>query len=209
MAERFRSDAGFSLLEVMASLFIISLIATSGATILMRVADSRETLERLNTTTRALHRVHALMREDLAQWVGRDFRPREDLDQPTRFVGGDRLEDGHLFSFVRDGWTNPGLEEDRASLFVVRYLIERGKLVRYVRLAPNGVIGTEEFSQTLLTGIKDYEIEFREGTSWVEQWQSKAGLPNGAPPAVKVSFELENGDQFAWQFLTPVKVAKQ
>lgn len=205
MADSVRGDAGFSLLEVMTSLFIVALIATSGATILLRVADSRESLQRLTTSTAELHRVHALMREDFAQWVPRDFRPRPELDQPTRFAGGDSLEFGHLFSFVRDGWTNPQLEADRSTLIVVRYLVEDGVLIRRVRLAVDGVIGTETLDMPLLSGIEDYAVEFRDGIYWAEQWLGRAGQTLGAPPAVRMSFTLKGGRSYEWLFLTPAQ----
>lgn len=205
MTDSKTNDAGFSLLEVLTSLLIVALIATSGATILLRIVDSRESLERQSVRTEALQRVHALMREDFAQWVPRDFRPRENLDRLTRFSGGDSLERGHLFSFVRDGWTNPTFKEDRSGLIVVRYLVEDDKLIRKVRLAPSGVTGTEGLETVLLTGLKDYQLEFREGLNWVTQLQVRAGEGGTAPPAVKLSLEMADGRSFEWLFLTPAE----
>lgn len=204
MAEHRRSESGFSLAEVMAALFIIALITSGGAAIMWRMIGSRDNLEALSGRLDKVHQAHALMRDDLAQWVPRDFRAREALDQPSRFVGGDSLEPDHLMSFVRDGWLNPDQQAARSGLIVVRYFVEDEQLIRKVRLAPNGVLGTEEIEQTLLEDVSDFQIEFKDGDYWVSQWLGRAGNDNGMPPAVRFTFETTDGRSYEWLFLTPV-----
>lgn len=190
----------------MAALFIIAIISVSGATILLRTVESREAIEAANIRVRAVQQVHAMLRDDLAQWVPRDFHPRELIDPASRFSGGDAREIGHLMSFVRDGWTNPRLTEKRSGLIVVRYLMRNGQLVRQVRLTPNSVTGSEEIEQIMMEGIEDAEILFRQNDIWVPQWEAKAQTQSGPPPAVSLRITMRDGRSYDWLFLTPAEV---
>ncbi len=205
MADQQRSEGGFSLLEVLTALFIIALISTSGTAILMRTVDSRGALENLSERMASVHQTHALMRDDLAQWMPRNFRARETVDLPSRFLGGDVSEPEHLMSFVRNGRLNPGYQENHSGLFVVRYRVEDGRLIRILRLSVDGVVGTPEFEQVLIEGVTDFQIRFWDGNAWIRQFASKAGAEKGAPEAVRLSLTLEDGRAFEWKFLTPVR----
>lgn len=204
MAKQACSESGFSLVEVITALFIVALIASSGAAIIMQMVSSRESLESLSERLDKVHQAHAFMRDDLAQWMARDFRPRDDIDLPVRFLGGSATEVGHVMSFVRDGWLNPGYEAPRSGLTVVRYFVDGDRLIRRIRLAPDGVNSTEEIEQTLISGIRDYQISFRQQRNWVPVWLARQSDNAGAPIAVRFTFELEDGRRYDWKFLTPV-----
>lgn len=190
-------------MEVLVALFVITIISTSGATILMRSADSREAMADVTRRVSDISQTHALIRDDLAQWVPREFQGRNGLDPVSIFMGGTIAERGLLFAFVRDGWLNPNFEQPRSGLINVRYVVEEGKLLRKVELTPDAVQGSETLDQVLLEGVTSYRVEFRQGDFWVPQWQSGPGQPIGAPVAVRLELGLENGRSFEWLFITP------
>ena len=188
----------------MVSLFIIALITTSGGAIMLRMADSRDYLKELSERIDSVHQAHTLMRDDLIQWMPRDFRARDIYDPPARFIGGDGFEPEHLFSLVRDGRINPDMMAPRSGLILVRYFIRDGQLIRVVRPTPDAAVGTEDIEQILVSGIRDYSIEFLNAQYWEPQWLSRAGDPAGMPRAVRFEFTFENGRSYDWYFITPV-----
>ena len=169
----------------------------------MRTVDSRDAITDQSARMMTMFQVHTMIRDDIAQWTPRNFRPRESFDQPTTFVGGDVLERGHLFSFVRDGWTNPGLIEPRSGMTVVRYLIEDDRLIRRVRLATHATFGTEEVETVLLDNIDEFDVQFRGRANWVPQWQLATERFDSAPYAIELTIKRTDGREYAWKFLVP------
>ncbi|MAK62219.1 MAG: type II secretion system protein GspJ [Ponticaulis sp.] len=198
-----RRDAGFSLVEVMVALFILSVISAAGTTILLRSVTGKEVLEtateRINTYTR----VHSRIRDDLLQWVPRRAESRATLDPKAEFLGGGIGDSTLLFAFVRDGWTNPGLAETRSGLISVRYSLSGNQLVRTVQTVADPLYNSEGVEEILFDDVAEAYAEFRQGPQWLNQWRGGDGGREGAPIAVRLHVELLNGEEFDWLFLTP------
>ena len=197
------SDRGFTLVEVMISLFIIAILTAGGTTLIMRTVSSKESLERVSGDVSVYASLHTRIRDDLLQWVPRAAESRPGIDPKVRFLGGGVGDSTMLFAFVRDGWTNPELAEPRSSLMSVRYSFEGDRLIRRVQTAADTPYSSEGLEQVLMEGVRDAFVEFREGQQWVPQWRSTEGDPLGAPPAVRLTFVRNDGEEFEWLFLTP------
>ena len=190
-------------MEVLVSLFIMAMLATSGTAILIRSVTSQETLEKVSDDLGAISRVHTVLRDDLAQWVPRGFRGRDELGPEMTFFGGGDTDREPLLMFVRDGWTNPGLEAQRSGLVRVEYVLENGKLLRRTMLAANGVPSTANIEQVLLDEVQSLSFAFRQNEEWVPKWAALTASGGVAPVAVRLNFVLKDGTSYEWLFMTP------
>ena len=198
-----RSDHGFSLIEVLVSLFIISTISIAGTTVLLSSFQSRDALAASTEQTQAYAQAHTRIREDLLQWVPRAAESRPGLDPSASFLGGGIGEAGLLFAFVRDGWTNPGLTEERSGLFAVRYVFESGRLIRRTRPFADPLFNDDFRDEVLLDGLDDVYAEFNQGQLWTREWRATPETPITAPPAVRLVVRPSDKPEMVWMFLLP------
>lgn len=199
-----RKDLGFSLMEIMVALLIISVISAAGSTIILRSVNGREILAQATERVETYASLHARIRDDLAQWVPREAESRPVIDPKVRFLGGGVGDSSMLFAFVRDGWTNPGLKDNRSGLIAVRYSFQRGQLIRTLQPLADPLYNADGIEEVLLDDVDDVRVEFRAGDQWLPQWQSLDASETAAPIAVRLTVFLKSTETFTWLFLTPV-----
>ncbi len=200
-SDAMKNDSGFSLVEVLVALFVVSLLSLTGGAMLTTAVNSRTVLLESVEQSDALRRAHGVIRDDLRQWVPRNFIDRTGIDLPTSFAGGGVRDPDILMAFVRDGWTNPGLADDRSGLIAIRYRVANGGLERDVRIAPDGVNGTATFTTRLLEDLADVQISFLSGNRETAVWDARsAGGNGGAPSIVRLVLEREDGSRLDWSF---------
>lgn len=199
-----RKDLGFSLMEIMVALVIISVISAAGSTIILRSVNGKEILAKATERVETFASLHARIRDDLSQWVPRAAESRPVIDPKVQFLGGGVGDSAMLFAFVRDGWTNPGLKDARSGLIAVRYSFIRGQLLRSVQTLADPLYNAEGIEEVLLDDVDDVTVDFRVGDQWLPQWQSVEGETAMAPLAVRMNVVLGSGESFTWMFLTPV-----
>ena len=198
-----RSEQGFSLIEVMVSLFILSTISVAGTTIILRAFQSRDALAVSTEHTGSFAQAHTRLRDDLMQWVPRAAESRPGIDPNALFLGGGIGDSALLFAFVRDGWTNPALTEPRSGLFAVRYVFENGQLIRKTRPYADPLYSEDFEAEVLLSDLGDVAVEFRQGQMWVPQWRATPETPLTAPPALRLIIQPQDQAEMTWMFLLP------
>ncbi|MEM8563128.1 MAG: type II secretion system minor pseudopilin GspJ [Pseudomonadota bacterium] len=201
-----RSDAGFTLVEVLIALAITAFVAAlaygSLSTAISSVESMRSTAER----TYNLNRTWMIIGRDLRHFVPRPVRDEFGQVEPA-MIGG--LVARFPLSFTRGGWHNPnGLP--RSSLQRVNYRLEDGALWRDSYNVLDRAPDTEPRQVLLLDGVEVLELVFlgdlgsaqREGRSttldtrdWQANWvadTSATGLDVPAPVALEIRLELED-----------------
>ena len=187
-----RQDAGFSLTEVLVSVFIFALIGLIGVGLMSTSLSARDQSSAVLERTARIDTARTLLREDLGQLA---LRPARDQDGRTAgFVlagdvdglsgpGVDAAGDGTvILSFIRRGRSNPGMLRARSSLARVEYLLRDGDLVRRVLARPDGAGPHEAAQAVLVTDIEAVELEFLVGTSWTRRFGLRPGQRDVAPP---------------------------
>ena len=201
-----RSDNGFSLIEILVALFILSIISIGGTSVVLRMVSSKTAMEIRSVTMMDLARAHSRLRDDLAQWVPRNFESRPGLDPTSDFLGGGIGDGQMLFAFARDGRANPGLTENRSGLFAVRYRFEGDAIIRESRPFVDALYSTDTVEETLIEGASDVYVEFWQAPQWLPQWRSTPETGTSAPAAVRVTIEFGPDDSIVWLFQTPVEL---
>jgi len=190
-----KKSSGFTLLEVILSLFIFSLIV-SGVIASLRIGLlSSEQLRERDQNLQNYQVLRALLKDDLNQMVPRITRDEFGTPELSPFAGGDFANNRNfdsderiLLRFVRGAWRNPAYREPRSELQFVEYLYKGDQLIRRARFfldeAPEPQSTGTRIERVIMKDVSSLEIkflnEFVNGESqWVESWPYQCDFGSG------------------------------
>jgi general secretion pathway protein J len=175
MNKRVAQQAGFTLIEVLVSLFIFALLSSSTLVVLTTTLTNKQQMAEKSTALQERTLARILLKSDFANTV---VVPKFDgFSQPEPILfGGGSLGDNRLLTLSRVGWDNPGGLEKRSGLQAVEYVLEDGVLIRRILARFNGAQTTEPFDQVLVHGLGAVKFSFYDGEEWVDTWVT------GPPP---------------------------
>lgn len=178
------SDAGFTLVEALVSLFVFSLIAAGSVLMLMQSVDTQNRVQAAQAALREVQNTRAMLAGDLAQYVGREVREADGRVRP-RLIGGDA--DTPL-AFVRT-LAEPDPERGAVTrLALVEYAFLDGRIVRRTRTHLDAGPATVMADRVLVSDAGEPRFEFYDGVTWRDVWL--VGSPGAAPPqAVALVFQ--------------------
>lgn len=204
-------EAGFSLIEILVSVFIFAVIGTISVALMASSVSARDINGEVLDRTAMLDRVRTLLREDLGQIARRPVRDAAGYRDPYIFAGSETgladYETGPdervLVTFTRHGRANPGLIRPRSSLLHVTYLVHDATLVRRVRDYPDPGETTRITDQVLLEGVEDIEIDFLVGSAWQNRTFLSAEGQGTLPSAIRLRYDLPPLGEMEHVVLTP------
>ena len=101
-------------------------------------------------------------------------------------------------SFVRYGWTNPGMALPRSEMQSVAYLIEEETLKRLHFNFVDSVVDQEPKERELLSDVEEMTLRYYYGDDWKEE------LPEGQwPQAIEVTIKTKSFGDLVRKFLLP------
>jgi len=147
-------EAGFTLVEVLISLFIFALISVGTMTALTQSLQGKDRLAASMDEINQLNAARAIMRADMAALT---LRPsRDELGGVNPYV---LTTDGEaLLSFTRRGTQNPSGLEKRGDLERVEYHFEDGALIRRSYAHENPAQLAASFDRVLLDDLQDMKL---------------------------------------------------
>ncbi len=156
---------GFTLVELLVALFVFSLIAVAGVSLLRSSADGQVALKERLSGHNALMRTIGLIESDLAQAVPRPVRDSSGAAQAA-FISGS----GALFTVTRDG-LSAGAGSGVSAIGRVGYEFTGGALRRISRNAADG--GAAAVPAILLENLASVTVRFRRNDGqWVSDWSA-------------------------------------
>ncbi|WP_380787345.1 type II secretion system minor pseudopilin GspJ [Sphingomonas sp. R86521] len=190
-----RSEAGFTLIEVMVSLLIFGMIAAAGVAILsFSVRAQGTTGAKLDDMT-ALTRTVSILSADLAQARDRGARDEAGTMMPA-FVGQSGSGVAPMLRFVRAGWSNLD-GAPRASLQKVAYQVQDATLQRIAYPMVDGAQGLPPAA--LMTHVRQVALRYRIAGAWSDRWDGTTGVP--LPDALELQVQRDDGTLFRQLFL--------
>ena len=182
-----KHDAGFTLIEMLVALALTSMIAVAGSTLLIGTVRASDRLGKTTESVSEIELTHTLMRDDFAN---------------IRMLYGDAGQPDYTSSpfvaFVRDGWSHPVPDDNRASLLAVEYQFRDGTLTRRAWLRPDPAADTPHADRVLATGLSRMTARYYDGREWVPEWN--AGEKD-MPAAIELTFEYSDTDALTELFL--------
>jgi len=147
-------EAGFTLVEVLISLFIFALISVGTMTALTQSLQGKDRLAASMEEINQLNAARAILRSDMSALT---LRPsRDELGGFNPYV---LTTDGEaLLSFTRRGKQNPSGLEKRGDLERVEYHFENGTFIRRSYEHENPAQAAKSFDRVLFDGLQDAKL---------------------------------------------------
>lgn len=154
MSAHRHNEAGFTLVEVLISLFIFALISVGTMMALTQSIQGKDRLAASMDEINQLNAARAILRADMSALTLRNGR--DELGGLEPYV---LTTDGEaLLSFTRRGHQNPSGLEQRGDLERVEYHFENGALIRRSYAHENPAQLAKTFDRILLDNLEDAQL---------------------------------------------------
>jgi general secretion pathway protein J len=186
-------ESGFTLVELMISLFIFGMLAAAGVGLLSYSTQAQAvTAQRLEDVA-AERRLTAILTNDLAQAVPRVSRDLTGALEPA-FRGG---QGPVLLRYVRAGLSNSA-EANRSGIQRVEWRIDKGQLFRTSRSLVDGAAEADPI--IMADNVERVALRFRNEGNWQSDWAPSD--PFELPEAVELIITHKGGAPLTRLFLT-------
>jgi general secretion pathway protein J len=177
---------GFTLAELLVSLFIFGLLSAAGVGLLSFSVRAQEVADARLSDLADFRRAGALLAGDLSQAAQRMPRDEAGAARPAfHGVGGE--QGGVALAFVRRGWENLD-ETPRASLQRVEYSFAEGRLERRVYPRLDGAAALP--ATIVVDKVRRIRLRYRDREgAWRERWDPTKATE--LPLAVELVMEAE------------------
>jgi general secretion pathway protein J len=192
-----RRRGGFTLIEVLVSVFLLSILSAFAYETLSYVRRSREATNASFERIRAIElAVHTLV-TDFEQLQPRPVRDLLGASALPAILADPRTT--NLVTLTRGGWPNTaGLP--RGTLQRVNYHLDNGTLVREYQTVLDATLSNAPVKRELLKDVVTITIRYMDSNRvWQEQWPPLASGPAGPtvplgmrPMAVEIVIELKD-----------------
>ncbi len=180
---------GFTLLELLVAIAILSLVAVGSYRMLFDTIATRDQAMLRERGLRDLQRAQMLLQRDLLQIVQRPIRDEFGDLQPAFLIPRE-----NSLEFTRLGWRNP-LQQARSDLVRVRYQVTNGRLIREHWPVLDRVRDSTPVQTVLLEKVSDFRVLARGGGNWAPAWPplgdgQRRTDAQPLPEAVELTFTL-------------------
>lgn len=180
---------GFTLLELLVAIAILSLVAVGSYRMLFDTIATRDQAMLRERGLRDLQRAQMLLQRDLLQVVQRPIRDEFGDLQPAFLIPRE-----NSLEFTRLGWRNP-LQQARSDLVRVRYQVSNGRLLREHWPVLDRVRDSTPVQTVLLEKVSDFHVRARSGGNWAPAWPllgdgQRRPDAQPLPEAVELTFTL-------------------
>ncbi|MDB2629207.1 MAG: prepilin-type N-terminal cleavage/methylation domain-containing protein [Proteobacteria bacterium] len=185
-------DRGFTLIEVLISIVILSLIAIITSNFLQSSIQSRDFVSAKSQEIYEFNLLTNTLNEDLINAVNIPLTNfRGDIEMAT-FIGSANTDS---FSFITK--VNAG-DFSTKSLRKVQYILENQSLLRRQYYAAAPANPSEYLETVLFKDIDNLELEFADKTRWYYVWPQGPITQRQIPTLVKISIKNNQNESFAW-----------
>ncbi|MEL7031424.1 MAG: GspJ family type II secretion system protein [Pseudomonadota bacterium] len=197
------TQSGFTLAETLVALFILSIVSSAGAALLISATSASQLVREREIEARTLDIAQALIRQDIAALSDRTVQPSDQFEAPSNLYGEAPRGEAPFLRFVRNGWLNPGSVEGRGTLQSVEYSLRSGALIREATLRPDATSGTPVSQRVLLEDIARIDLGFVRGDQRSDFWLGDAIIGRSVlPDLIEIEITFENGTSLVLSALT-------
>ena len=183
---------GFTLIEVLISIVILSLIAVITSNFLKSSIESRDLVSGKSQAIYEFNLLTSTLTNDLINAANIPLiNFRGDIEKAT-FIGGANSDS---FSFITKAITQDISSKD---LVRVEYVLENQSLLRRQYYAASPANPLEYIETMLFEDINNFQLEFADKTRWFYAWPQGPITQRQIPNLIKVSITNNQDESFVW-----------
>ena len=189
-----KHEKGFTLIEVLVSIVILSIIAVVSTNFLQSSIEAREQGANKLQKIKELNIASSIVRRDM----------RQILNVPIRDYFGNNLKGNFIADQTANSIIFTTLVNSSFSTTKVRrveYLFQDNAFIRKQYYADNPYSYDEFFETVLLNNISEIEFSYMNSAKWYSVWPMDIITKNKIPELVKISF-IKDGLRYEW-FINP------
>ncbi|MDC0905068.1 type II secretion system protein GspJ [Gammaproteobacteria bacterium] len=183
---------GFTLIEVLISIVILSIITIITSTFLQSSINSKNLVFNKSADILQINLFGDRLKQDLVNAVNVPLLDQRGEIMEATFQGDINAK---KFSFVTRATSNTLSSK---LLLKVQYYLKDNELIRRQFFAASPSSSEDYYETVLFTGVKDIELEFSNGTSWFYFWPQDSASKKQIPTLVKVVVDMGEDTIFTW-----------
>ena len=184
------NSKGFTLIEVLVSIVILSIIAVVSTNFLQSSVEARDESSKKLQNIKELNIASSILRRDI----------RQIINVPMRDYFGNNLKGNFLAATASDSLVFTTLVNASYSTSRIRrveYLYQNNALIRKQYYADNPYSYDEFFETTLLEDISEIEFSYLGTSKWYASWPIDLITQRKIPELIKITF-TRNNLEYEW-----------
>lgn len=177
---------GFTLIEAMISMVIVSLILLISTNILESSISSRTQTLNVLDDVKEFNLISNTLRRDFRQAMNVPMRDTFGLPVNATFYSAEQSNRVTLTTKVNHSNTMT------SNLRRIEYLLQDGALVRRQYYAVNPYMSQESFESKLFEDVDDLSFGFSDGSKWYSQWPNDEVTSRTMPQLIQVKLVIDN-----------------
>jgi general secretion pathway protein J len=184
-------NSGFTLVEVLVSIFIFAILATGSYQVLQSAVQTDEVSGRRIDRLAAIQKTFMIVDRDFSQMAHRNNRyPSQGVRRYVWAAKNILNSDDWGIEFVRNSLLNPGAMLNRSELQRVAYRLKDGELQRGTYDRQDPIEDRPPAWETLITGVSRFELKFKNARN-AKDW-SEFAREGTVPAGVLFSITLDD-----------------
>ena len=183
-------NKGFTLIEVLVSIVILSIIAVVSTNFLQSSVDAREESSNKLQDLKEFNIASSIVRRDMRQILNVPIRDFFGNNLKGNFVA-DRASNSLIFTTL----VNSSFSTSKVRR--VEYLLIDDSLIRRQYFADNPYSYEEFFETNLLDDINDIEFSYLNNSKWYSDWPIDILTKRKIPNLIRITFTKNNLD-YEW-----------
>jgi len=193
---------GFTIIEVLVTLIILSMIAVISSNILQSsLASESESSDRLNAI-KELSLASSILRRDIRQLVNvpiKDFYGNKIYGTFISELGSENI----MFTTKVKSFS-----DEVSPLKRIQYIVEDNNLLRRQYFSSNPYSADDYISSIIINDIKNTQISFLYENKWHQSWPISLITSKKIPTLIKIEFIVDN-KEYNWIINPDIKYAIQ
>ena len=184
------NSKGFTLIEVLVSIVILSIIAVVSTNFLQSSVEARDESSKKLQNIKELNIASSILRRDI----------RQIINVPMRDYFGNNLKGNFIADTASDSLVFTTLVNASYSTSKIRrveYLYQNNALIRKQYYADNPYSYDEFFETTLLEDISEIEFSYLGTSKWYASWPIDLITQRKIPELIKITF-TRNNLEYEW-----------
>jgi|TARA_R110002096_G_scaffold432240_1_gene648654 general secretion pathway protein J len=186
MQDLISDNAGFSLIETLVAVFILSVVSLISLNVMSNFADANQAMTQKMSHMNEIASARTYLRTDLSQTFDHRFST-----SPSAEKNGEVL-----LKFTRGSSEFAAVDLSKSSAETIEYRFDGNALIRRTFERPDPTQNTPFMDYVILKDVTNVTLKYYDGFVWREDWTPGIGSQKTTlPRAVELSWQLQSEDR--------------